>query len=714
MGMFDPPGAEDAQDVTDPFEAIDLDDVGSADAGFDALFDAPEENYIDAVFGANGYLSQRFAGYQPRPGQIALARAVDAALTDGAHLMGEAGTGVGKSIGYSVPAIHHAIRTGERIVIVTANIALQEQIVNKDLPMLTEVLPWKGWSFALLKGRNNFLCLDKAYEAEAKGDLAFPNGLDEQGRKHLKIVQGWWKATETGDASELPFEANGEVWRAFSAGSDECKGKDCEFADACHSRRAREAANEAQIIVTNYHMLFAHLSVRMMTGADVILPEFTCVIADEGHKAPEIARDFFGFKISAAMLKRFERPLREIQQGPVADELARQAQRFFSNMREVRTAPTYKARIRHERCVASEQIRMALQFVGDAFSDHAREIAKVAKDEHGVTTIEDLPAKERSKIATWTRRRDRVQEIDAQIDRAMNWQAEDRSVFFIDLDPRDNVSLCSRYVHVGPILEKALFEPARSVVMTSATLSTNGRFRWIANEAGMPAPYRELIAESPFSWRDQAILVVPEDVPEPNAKEYVDAVAALAIRTIELAQGRTLLLFTSRRSMLHTADKIACTELRGRFRILKQGDMPRSQLIETFKRDVNSVLLGLESFWAGVDVPGESLSCVLIDRLPFPTPDDPVLSAIQDVDPDWFMHHAVPRSIIAFKQGFGRLIRTTSDRGAVVVVDPRIVTKRYGSMFTASLPPVRKSRKMESIREFVLPPTIDTEEDVPF
>lgn len=678
-------------DDEDLFEAPD-----SAD-----FFEAPEASNIERVFGADGLLAGKFNGYKPRPGQLMLAHAVEDAIRDGKHLMAEGPTGTGKSLAYSVPGIYHAIHSGKSVVIATANIALQEQLAAKDLPLLAEILP-EPFSFAIIKGRNNYLCLDKAYENEARQGNLFGGSskdaayLDETGRRHLRVVTDWSKETKTGDVSELPFEPQQQVWSLFSTTSDECKADDCQFREDCFAFAARDAAREAQVIVTNYHLLFAHLQLRMMIGADVLLPEFDVALLDEAHKAADIARDFFGFKISPFAIKRLDRPLKQIGQEQAADELKKQSDRFFALLKAHRFSSDYKSRIRRANVVPHEDFTAILTYCGEAIGDYATKLANESKRAHGVTKIEDLPPKERGIVAGWKKKKERALEIAALIEQAMSWNEDSPAVYFIDADQRDNVSLCSKLIDVGGVLKRALFDHSRSVVMTSATLATGKSFDYVASEVGMNE-YRECIAESPFT-ADQAMLVVPE-MPEPNDRDnFPRAVADRVNEAIELARGRTLALFTSRKNM-----DIAYDRIKGfsKYRILKQGDMPRTALIEEFKRDTHSVLFGLESFWAGVDVPGESLSCVVIDRLPFPTPDDPVLDALSERDDDWFMHYSVPRAIIAFKQGFGRLIRSVSDRGVVVCLDTRIITKRYGKLFTSSLPPVRKSRRMESIKEFL-------------
>ncbi|MBN1773204.1 MAG: DEAD/DEAH box helicase family protein [Deltaproteobacteria bacterium] len=631
-------------------------------------------DYIDEVLGATGYLAKKFSGYMPRPGQIALARAVDAAIRDGEHIMAEGPTGTGKSIGYATPATYHAAQSGKRVVIATANIALQEQLVRKDLPLLAEVLPW-GFTFALLKGKNNFLCLDRFYEAESKGELDLfddPADVDLQ-----RAIVDWARATNTGDVSELPFEPPPRLWRRFSVSADDCKGSDCHFYDECHAARARAAAAEANVVVTNYHLLFAHLQVREATGEDLVLPPFDIAILDEAHKAADIARDFFGFRVTAGGVRWVGRLLSKTGDTKLADKLTSEADRFFERLLALRRSPSYKTRLRQPHPVPWSELHGALHEVARGYTAASEEAADTD---------------ERAELRRALRRAETLAE---QIEAAMTL-ADSGAVYFIDEDTKGRATLCAKPIEVADRLRRTLFGATHSVTVTSATLSTGGSFNFIASELGVPEP-RAIIADSPFRWEEQALLIVPEGMPEPNDPSFPASVASTFSEIIDLARGRTLGLFTSYRNLNATYQRVAGNG----HRVLKQGDMPRTALIEEFRRDVGSVLLGTESFWAGVDVPGESLSCVVIDRLPFPTPDDPVLDAITQRDRRWFTNYSVPRAVIAFKQGFGRLIRTVTDRGVVVVLDRRLVTKPYGRLFTDSLPNVLKSRRLDSIRRFL-------------
>jgi ATP-dependent DNA helicase DinG len=630
--------------------------------------------YIDTVFGLNGIFARRFQGYAPRRGQIELTRAVDRAIEENAHLMAEAPTGTGKSIAYLVPAIQHAVQHGKRVLVVTGNIALQEQLVGKDLPLLAEVLPWQ-FDFALLKGRQNYLCPSRLHEQEAEPQLDIPGEPFDVDT--YQAILSWAETTETGDKSELPFEPPARLWKRFSITSEDCKGNECRFRDQCFAAKAKAHAEQAMVVVTNYHMLLLHLHLREITGRDLILPPFDIAICDEGHKMADIARDFFGFRVTAGSVRWAGRLLNRMGHVRLATRLETEASAFFDALDAYERSDAYDRRLRVPAAVPHQALRVALV-----------ETFRVYQE--GMDDVLDSDAR-----AELTRAMARAMALVLQLDSAMGL-TDEGSVYFLERLPKGGVALASKVVDVSERLRKLFFDATPSVIVTSATLTTGGSFEHAKRELGV-RDARELMVESPFDFEKQALLIVPEGLPSPQEPVFVDAVADVVARIVDLAEGRTLGLFTSYRNMNAAYERLAGCG----YRVLRQGDAPRTQLIEAFRKDVRSVLLGTESFWAGVDVPGESLSCVIIDRLPFPPPDDPVLDAVSERDPDWFQDFSLPRAIIAFKQGFGRLIRSQLDRGVVVVLDERLVTKRYGKKFIRSLPYTLKSRRLAHVRHFL-------------
>jgi len=632
-------------------------------------------DYISEVFGAGGLFASRFPNYEVREGQVALARMVDQAMASGCHALGEGPCGTGKSVAYSVPAVWHAHHHRKRVVIATANIALQEQLVRKDLPMLAKVLPWP-FTFALLKGRNNYLCLDRLADSEARGELR--ELFDEQQRQVDEILP-WAKATRSGDMSELAFIPAHQVWSRCSVGSDECKGDGCQFRDDCFAEQARAVAHGADIVVTNYHLLFAHLAVRCETRQDLVLPPFDLLVLDEAHEAAEIAREFFGFSVSEHTFARLASAAADLGQKHLARDLRVETERLFQRLSDHARSPRYRRRLRTPGVAADAGLQRALSALVALAEGRARDSS--------------LDKKERATAANVGRN---AGTAAARLNEGLGL-TEPGKVYWLDLDPKGRVKLRAKPVDVSDLLRAELFERCPSVTAVSATLTTSGTFGFVRRELGVPEGALEVIADTPFDFESQALLVVPEHIPDPREPEFVDAAADVFREVLRACDGRTLGLFTSYRNLNGVYDRLAGT----RHRLLRQGDLPRAELTRIFKEDVGSVLLGTESFWTGIDVAGEALTGLVIDKLPFPHPDDPVIDAICERDPRAFDNYLVPMAIIALRQGVGRLIRCKTDVGVAVILDRRIAEKGYGRKFLKSLPPMLTTRRVENISRFL-------------
>lgn len=644
---------------------------------------------IDEVFGAEGLLAAKFPGYAPRKGQIDMARAIERAIASQQHVVAEGPTGTGKSLAYLVPSIAHATAQKKKkgaVIVVTANIALQEQLVSKDLPLLRDILPTQ-FSFGMMKGKNNYVCVD------ALGKVLSESLMSSGDRMLTRLVE-WAQTTETGDVSEFPETPPPALWRRLAVGSDECKGQGCKWMGSCFSEKAKRAAWSADVVVTNYHMFFAHLRVRekmrqlKQAGApvevDVVLPPASVVIFDEAHKAADIARDFLGFQVTRGQIDWLLRGFNH----DVAREATTAATRFFAALLELKKSRKYRARLRSGTDVQELhgiELADAMDRVG-AFYEESIKAAAWSDDEKSELQV----------------RARRSRTIAGQLREAMSPGDRDGIVYFIEetfSKTGPSATLKSKPIKVDDFLREELFGQYSTVVLTSATLATGGSgqpFDFVRKEMGLDGG-ADIVAESPFRWEEQAMLVVPRTMTNPKDMETFPGAVAKHVRDVaRAAGGRTLGLFTSFKNM-DTAYR-ACEGLP--YRVLKQNDAPRTKLVEEFKRDVTSILLGCESFWAGVDVPGEALSCVVIDRLPFPTPDDPIVDAIAEQDRNWFFTYAIPRAIIAMKQGIGRLIRATTDRGVVVVLDRRLTTMSYGRAFLKALPAMRMADEVEDVAAF--------------
>jgi ATP-dependent DNA helicase DinG len=643
-----------------------------------------------------GLLSKAIPNFRSRPQQLEFAVKTAQVLVNGGVLLAECPPGVGKSFGYSVPLIamvnksptvirnkvkrifdedDHEYRyetvqerDNYRALIVTANIALQEQLVGKDLPLLKKVMPQK-FNFILAKGRSNYICYDFVHSDAAAQTMLFDKGaaLEYSG------LLNWARKTTTGDMNELDFVPNKQAWAELVKGSDECKGRKCKNYHNCFVNKARQGIKDSNIIVCNYHLFFTHLAF----GTSVI-PDFDAVVMDEAHNAVDIARDIFGWKLTYYAVKRASAPLLLIGKSGTREQLLREARNFFDDLRSYKESGDYKARIKVKDFVKTKNLMQALTA---AAIDYETEAETTQKEERMV------------EAKLWSAR---CQTIGGKIQEAMQLSQES-CVYHIEIDNHDSVSLNCRAIDVSRPLHERLFADTKTVVLTSATLAVKGSMDHLVNDLGIWREDREnLIVGSPFNLVKQSIIIVPRDTPGPDNPEGIANVIEICVNA---AQGRTLCLFTSFKNLYVTRDRL---RERTTWNVLSQGDKPRTRLIEEFRADVRSVLLGVESFWAGIDVPGEALSCLIIDRLPFPTPEDPILDATKDRGGNWFMGYSIPRAVTTFRQGVGRLIRSVHDRGVVVVLDDRLVRARYGTMFTSSFPKrMRISKSLSDVQNFL-------------
>ncbi len=696
--------------------------------------------HIEAVFGPGGILAKAFPGYEPREGQVQLATAVDEAMRDGASLIAEAPTGTGKSLAYLVPAIHHVTKGGAviagrrppsrddfaddfdgdgrdeekapeppRVVIATANIALQEQLAGKDLPLLRKLLP-DPFTFALAKGLGNYLCQDRCDDSELE-QLVSPL-QDEREREQWKVLRAWSETTQTGDLSELPFEVLPSLKPKVTTASDDCTGKACPRFGVCHAQKSKAAVKGARVIVTNYHLLFTHIMLLAEFGRGV-LPPFDLLVLDEAHKAAEIARDFFGSKVTLGGIRWAVRLLIQPKGDPgpkgplpplnpqLRDLLLTTAEAFFADLADVRASRDYYARLKAFNVEGVEWKPLRDLLLG------AKAVYEGAAKTGLLTAMRN---EELRRAARRCRLLAVYLEASMTLERDTASDPTERHVYFVEAEAarargaKPRITLGSKPVHVGPLLEKVLFTPEtygiQTCIATSATLTVAERFDFLAGEIGAKKA-RQLIAPSPFDFTKQCLLVLPRDLPDPSSKTFPAEAAEWVVRAVEQAGGRTLGLFTSYRG-LEAATELCRARFGDRLTILRQGEAPRTQLIARFKADVRSVLLGTESFWAGVDVPGEACSCVVIDRIPFATPEDPIANALDEtMGRDFFSKVSIPKAAIQLRQGFGRLIRAASDRGCVVLLDRRIIDKPYGKRFLSSLPVTMRSRSIEDIGRFL-------------
>lgn len=634
------------------------------------------------VLGPGGVVSRRLPNYEHRPEQLEMGERVEECIAAGRHLLVEAGTGVGKSFAYLVPAILHASETSEKVVIATHTIALQEQLIEKDIPFLSGILPAE-FSVVLAKGRRNYLCRRRlqATAAEDRALFEFQTDVDE-----LNRIVVWARDTEEGTLQDLDFAPRDSVWSKVSAEVGTCLGRNCEFRDTCHFQMARRRLQNANVVITNHAMLFADLALRA-DGAN-LLPDYSVLVLDEAHEVENTAADHLGIRITEGRVRyllgnlvgRGKKGLLSAA-GASTDAMAlvqsakAEADIFFHAVREWAkySAPR---NLRVEKTdIVPDQLSEELAALSRCLEAEAEECKK--KDLQVEITARagqcDLLARG---IRTFL-----AQDLEGQV----YWVEND--------DDGRRTGLHSAPIRVGHDLDEQLFRKTDCVILTSATL-TIGRsqsFAFMRDRLGL-IEAEECSLGSPFDFHRQARITLPLRMPDPRSGQgFTEAVAREVVKAVFRSDGRAFVLFTSYK-MLDTVYRLVLEEIEGRgYRLLRQGGgLPRSKLLSVFRDDVTSILFGTDSFWQGVDVPGEALSHVIITKLPFEVPDRPLIEArTRDIDEgggNAFMDYSLPRAVLRLKQGFGRLIRNHDDHGEVTILDPRVTTKRYGRIFIDSLP----------------------------
>jgi len=653
-------------------------------------------------FAPGGVLASTHPAYEFRRGQLQMAQMVEQALEEKRHLIVEAGTGTGKTLAYLMPVI----RSGKRVIISTGTKNLQEQLFYKDVPFLEQALSGERGSGARLsvcymKGRNNYLCRKKLYDLT---DQPVLSGLQEI--EQYRAIAAWEKTTSTGDRAELAeLPEASALWHKLDARTDACIGQKCSEWERCFVTEMRRRGMESDIIIVNHHLFFADLAIKLQAeGAPDagILPEAAAVIFDEAHELEDVAGNYFGISVSNLRVEDLARDVEASLQhnrmlsaslSGALGSLRERSQFFFSLL------PPGEGRF------AFETRREFLEENGDEFLALNQSLTRLAGE------LEGLPQKP-EEIFNFVRR---AQELQVQLGFAM--ESDDRNtVFWIERrggranspqrprgsekTGRQNVFLQATPIDVGPILRECLWSKLECAVLTSATLAVGGGFEYIRQRLGLEHA-RESVLPSHFDYENQALFYVPPDLPDARTPQFTSKAADRIRKLLEITRGRAFVLFTSYAQMNDIYQRLL-GELE--FPMLRQGDAPKSALLEEFRLTPNAVLFATSSFWQGVDVQGEQLSCVIIDRLPFAVPSDPVVAArVKAIDADGgnaFFQYQVPAAVITLKQGFGRLIRSLHDRGLLVLLDNRILKKQYGRVFIDSLPNYKKTTELRAVEEF--------------
>ena len=662
---------------------------------------------MEEVFGPGGLIAKHHPNYEYRPGQVEMAEAVNNALEDGGLSLIEAGTGTGKTLAYLIPAL----AASRRVLVSTATKNLQEQLHKKDVPFLQQIVP-RDIKVICMKGRSNYVCLNRLKKAAGTPML---QGLEEV--DYFDEISKWAGESETGDRAELTdLPEDLSFWSEIDARAETCLGQKCADFDACFITRMRREAMEADVVIVNHHLFFADLALR---GGDYgsVLPDYNTVIFDEAHELEDVAASFFGtgasnYRINDLIQDANKLDIKESeQQAELIKVLARLSQRsdmFWLSFRgaeldhsgrsetEAGTQAAWPQRSTYRQrsgVAASADGRYPLDSSRFARADSEGNLSPTAAGEAYISLNNAIDRL----ITMLGVVKDPPAELENIVRRAQGLKFD--LEFIVSGDQPDFVYWCEKRgrgvfinatpIDVSGILEENLFARLQTGVLTSATMTAGGSFDFIKGRLGI-GQARSLIVDSHFDFQNQAVLYLPRRMPDPRSRDFLDASVEEIVQILDVTQGRAFVLFTSVASMRETYEKVRD---RIDYPTFIQGQGSKAGLLDRFRNTEGAVLFATSSFWQGVDVQGDALSCVIISKLPFAVPSDPVVAArqryIDDQGGNSFYEYSVPQAAITLKQGLGRLIRATTDRGVLSILDPRIKTKSYGRIFLQSIPQCR-------------------------
>ena len=627
------------------------------------------------VLGDGGLLSRTIEGFAHRPQQLDMAEVVGDALEQGATLIAEAGTGTGKTFAYLVPVL----LSGQKVIISTGTRNLQDQLFLRDLPRLREAMS-SPLKVALLKGRANYLCIHRMEMA-----LLDDRGHSRENLRWLMKVRDWSGLSERGDVSELAdVPEDAAIWPLVTSTTDNCLGQECGAWGRCHLVEARRRAQEADIVVVNHHLLCADFAIRD-DGFGELLPAADAFIIDEAHQLPEVASNFFGTTVSTRQILELTRDTQAEYHREAGDlpQLPEQLDKVGKAARDLRLA--FGQGVRRgawNEVEKNPEISAALDLCRDRLAELKAVLDAIKGRGKGLDSCLS-----------------RCQALAGQLDGLMSPQGDNEDIRWFETYMQ-SLRLNSTPLHVAEVFAAQMQRHPAAWIFTSATLAVGDSFEHFQQQLGLFDALAQKW-DSPFDYPNQALWFVPRGMPQPNEPGYTEAVVDLVVPILEASAGRAFLLFTSHRALRQAADLL---EERADFPLLVQGSAPKAELLERFVEHGNAVLLGTASFWEGVDVRGEALSVVVIDKLPFASPGDPVLQARLDAirrrGGNPFMQHQVPQAAIALKQGAGRLIRDVTDRGVLVLCDPRLLKKGYGQTFLDAMPPFGRTRELDQVLAF--------------
>ena len=635
----------------------------------------PEKLPLDKIFAPGGWLAKHHPKYEFRPGQLEMAESVEFALESRQHLIVEAGTGTGKTLAYLVPLL----RSGLRTVISTGTKNLQEQLFYKDVPFLKKLFP--QMKVTLMKGRANYLCRQKLYDMEKQPVL---DGMDEV-EQYPKLRQ-WEETTETGDRAELRWMPDqSELWKKVDARREACTGQKCALFDRCFITQMHQRAAESDLLIVNHHLFFADLALRQ-NDYSALLPEYAALVFDEAHDMEDVATQYFGVEVSSYRMEELARDteatlrLKGVKSNEVlaaVGELRRRADLFFELFPGSEGRSNFDNRdtfltVNRGAYSSLSNALMLLQTELSRVPERPEEINNMMKRAKDLrATLEIVMESHERNMVYW-------------------WERRGRGVF-VQATPID----------VSALLREKLFEQVESVILTSATLAVGGSFDFLKRRLGVQNA-KERVFSSHFDYANQSLLYTPIHLPDPRQPDFGRLASEEVAQLLKATRGRAFVLFTSYSQMRDVYERV---RQKVRYPLLIQGSMPRTQLLDSFRATPHAVLFGTSSFWQGVDVQGEQLSAVMIDRLPFAVPSDPVTAArirqINDEGGNAFTDYQVPQAVITLTQGFGRLIRSETDRGILVMLDQRLMRMPYGKTFLESLPPYHQTNRLEDVKAFM-------------
>jgi ATP-dependent DNA helicase DinG len=634
---------------------------------------------LSQIFTINGPLAQSVQGYSERAEQVKMALAIQEAIEKNKQLIAEAGTGTGKTFAYLVPAL----LSGGKVIISTGTKTLQDQLFNRDLPNVRDALQVPV-TVAMLKGRANYVCHDHLHRASQEGRFA-----SREDARYIPIIQAFAENSKTGDKSELTeVPENATVWLTVTSTRDNCLGQDCQYYKDCFVMEARKKALAADVVVVNHHLFFADVMLRD-EGVAELLPSANTVIFDEAHQLPEVAGLFFGEDVSTSQVVELARDSQMAQLSLAKDCIA-----LAEALPPLEKAcKDFRLVFQFEGSRMPVQKALALKGFEDAFDHIQVKLTELNK------VLETQAARDPVLEKCWQRG-------EALLIQLRRWQKaeNDNLVRWVEVFTQ-SVQLHATPLSVADGFGKQLNAQPRAWIFTSATLAVKSDFSHYQAQMGLHDA-ETLYLQSPFDYDKQALLYAPADMPDPNSPVYAASVAAAALPVLQASQGRAFVLCTSLKAMreIHAFLKDSFGSHGMEYPLLLQGESTRTELLDRFRAHGNAVLVGSQSFWEGVDVRGEALSVVIIDKLPFAPPDDPVLSARIDKmnaeGKNAFMEHQLPYSVITLKQGAGRLIRDETDRGVLMICDPRLITKPYGKRIWQSLPPFKRTKELADVQAF--------------